>query len=90
MAFLEIMSAEVYRAYFVDLFVRVSNLLAQVMYGGLGYTVYRRVRKTPSCLLLCKEIPMIIGSLVHCTTPGTGRYWATIPERKTLTTCARP
>jgi N-terminal acetyltransferase B complex catalytic subunit len=44
MAFLEYITTEVYRAYFVDLFVRVSNQLAQVMYGGLGYTVYRRVR----------------------------------------------
>mmetsp|Transcript_5474 Transcript_5474/g.7580 ORF Transcript_5474/g.7580 Transcript_5474/m.7580 type:complete len:174 (+) Transcript_5474:45-566(+) len=43
MAYLEKVSEEVYTAYFVDLFVRVSNNLAQVMYNSLGYTVYRRV-----------------------------------------------
>jgi len=31
------------RAYFVDLFVRVSNTLAIGMYERLGYSVYRRV-----------------------------------------------
>lgn len=31
------------RAYFVDLFVRVSNVVATEMYTNLGYTVYRRV-----------------------------------------------
>jgi N-terminal acetyltransferase B complex catalytic subunit len=51
MAFLEYITTEVYRAYFVDLFVRVSNQLAQVMYGGLGYTVYRRVRLLPVHLI---------------------------------------
>lgn len=45
MAFLEMVSEKVYNAYFVDLFVRVSNQLAQVMYGGLQYSVYRRVRQ---------------------------------------------
>jgi N-terminal acetyltransferase B complex catalytic subunit len=49
MAFLEEVSQEIYNAYFVDLFVRVSNQLAQVMYGALQYTVYRQVR---SCLLI--------------------------------------
>lgn len=44
MAFLEDVSQEVYDGYFVDLFVRVSNRLALVMYHGLQYTVYRRVR----------------------------------------------
>ncbi|PAA78914.1 hypothetical protein BOX15_Mlig008123g1 [Macrostomum lignano] len=31
------------RAYFVDLFVRVSNDVAVALYKKLGYTVYRRV-----------------------------------------------
>ena len=31
------------RAYFVDLFVRVSNKVAIDMYEKLGYVVYRRV-----------------------------------------------
>ncbi|CAN0410093.1 unnamed protein product, partial [Discosporangium mesarthrocarpum] len=33
----------VYNAYFVDLFVRVSNALALNMYQSFGYSVYRRV-----------------------------------------------
>ena len=40
---LEDVSAQVYNAYFVDLFVRVSNDVAIGMYKRLGYTVYRRV-----------------------------------------------
>ena len=32
-----------YNAFFVDLFVRVSNTLAINMYGAFGYSVYRRV-----------------------------------------------
>lgn len=32
-----------YSAYFVDLFVRKSNLLAQNMYTKFGYVAYRRV-----------------------------------------------
>jgi N-terminal acetyltransferase B complex catalytic subunit len=32
-----------YSAYFVDLFVRTSNLLAQTMYQQFGYSTYRRV-----------------------------------------------
>ena len=31
------------RCFFVDLFVRVSNVVAINMYRGLGYTVYRTV-----------------------------------------------
>jgi N-terminal acetyltransferase B complex catalytic subunit len=30
-------------AWFVDLFVREENVSAQVLYKGLGYSVYRRV-----------------------------------------------
>ena len=43
MDFLEDVSQEVYNAFFVDLFVRMTNRLAQVMYRGLQYTIYRRV-----------------------------------------------
>jgi N-terminal acetyltransferase B complex catalytic subunit len=43
MDYLEDGSEVSYNAHFVDLFVRVSNVLAQIMYTGLGYTVYRRV-----------------------------------------------
>ena len=32
-----------YNAFFVDLFVRVSNTLAINMYNAFGYSVYRRV-----------------------------------------------
>ena len=40
---LENVTERAYNAYFVDLFVRVSNALAIAMYNNLGYTVYRRV-----------------------------------------------
>ncbi|CAM9659690.1 unnamed protein product [Ascophyllum nodosum] len=40
---LEGVSENVYNAYFVDLFVRVSNTLAIKMYNTFGYSVYRRV-----------------------------------------------
>ena len=36
-------SAHRYNAFFVDLFVRVSNVLAISMYQRLGYVVYRQV-----------------------------------------------
>ncbi|KAI1006211.1 hypothetical protein K3495_g2008 [Podosphaera aphanis] len=34
-----------YDAWFVDLFVRKSNLIAQSLYRGLGYSVYRTVKE---------------------------------------------
>jgi N-terminal acetyltransferase B complex catalytic subunit len=40
---LERVTDAVYRGYFVDLFVRVSNDVAIGMYERLGYSVYRRV-----------------------------------------------
>merc|ERR1712188_220626 len=40
---LEATSEHVFDAYFVDLFVRVSNALAIGMYEAFGYSVYRRV-----------------------------------------------
>ncbi|KAJ8608516.1 hypothetical protein CTAYLR_005730 [Chrysophaeum taylorii] len=40
---LEETSDKVFNAYFVDLFVRVSNNLAIGMYERLGYSIYRRV-----------------------------------------------
>jgi len=43
MAYLEDVSTDIYNAYFVDLFVRQSNLLAQLMYTNLGYSIYRQV-----------------------------------------------
>lgn len=43
MNLLEDVSDRTYNGYFVDLFVRVSNKLAILMYTRLGYTVYRRV-----------------------------------------------
>jgi len=35
--------SEEYSAWFVDLFVRKSNTIAQSLYKGIGYSVYRRV-----------------------------------------------
>jgi N-terminal acetyltransferase B complex catalytic subunit len=43
MDLLEEVSNEGYHAYFVDLFVRVSNTLAIRMYEKFGYSVYRQV-----------------------------------------------
>jgi N-terminal acetyltransferase B complex catalytic subunit len=40
---LEETSSTLHDAYFVDLFVRRSNAVAQTMYEGLGYVVYRAV-----------------------------------------------
>lgn len=33
-----------YKAWFVDLFVRKGNTIAQALYRGLGYSVFRTVR----------------------------------------------
>ena len=41
--YLEDITEEVHDAYFVDLFVRMSNLLAINMYKKFGYIVYRQV-----------------------------------------------
>lgn len=43
MALLEAVSEKSYNAFFVDLFVRVSNALAISMYKRFGYSVYRQV-----------------------------------------------
>lgn len=40
---IERVSSEGYNAFFVDLFVRVSNTLALLMYSALQYTVFRQV-----------------------------------------------
>jgi len=45
MHLLERISDKVYRGYFVDLYVRLSNIKAIGMYEGLGYSVYRRVKE---------------------------------------------
>jgi N-terminal acetyltransferase B complex catalytic subunit len=43
MFYLEEISELLFNAFFVDLFVRVSNKLAQLMYENISYIVYRRV-----------------------------------------------
>jgi N-terminal acetyltransferase B complex catalytic subunit len=55
MHILESVSDEVYRGYFVDLFVRKSNALARGMYEQFGYTVYRRVLNYYSGSALTQE-----------------------------------
>ncbi|KAL0946405.1 hypothetical protein HGRIS_012630 [Hohenbuehelia grisea] len=42
---LEFVSDEMYKGFFVDLYVRCTNNLAIDMYEGMGYSVYRRVRE---------------------------------------------
>ncbi|PSC69313.1 N-alpha-acetyltransferase 20 [Micractinium conductrix] len=43
MGLLEDVTHKMHNAFFVDLFVRVSNVVAIAMYTKFGYTVYRRV-----------------------------------------------
>ncbi|KAF5367206.1 hypothetical protein D9757_012219 [Collybiopsis confluens] len=45
MNLLELVSNDIYRGFFVDLFVRCNNLVAIEMYEGMGYSVYRRVKE---------------------------------------------
>ncbi|KAG6829874.1 N(alpha)-acetyltransferase 20, NatB catalytic subunit [Tricholoma furcatifolium] len=45
MNLLELVSDEIYRGFFVDLYVRCANSVAIDMYEGMGYSVYRRVRE---------------------------------------------
>jgi len=42
---LELISNELYKGFFVDLYVRCNNALAINMYESFGYSVYRRVRE---------------------------------------------
>ena len=42
---LELVSDEIYKGLFVDLYVRCANGVAISMYEGFGYSVYRRVRE---------------------------------------------
>ena len=45
MSWLEKVSDENYRGFFVDLYVRCVNYAAIAMYEGFGYSVYRRVKE---------------------------------------------
>ncbi|KAG6918834.1 hypothetical protein DXG01_011239 [Tephrocybe rancida] len=45
MGLLEMVSDEIYKGFFVDLYVRCANSVAIDMYEGMGYSVYRRVRE---------------------------------------------
>jgi N-terminal acetyltransferase B complex catalytic subunit len=45
MSLLEMVSEEIYKGYFVDLYVRCANVIAIDMYERMGYSVYRRVRE---------------------------------------------
>jgi len=45
MNLLELVSDDVYKGFFVDLYVRCTNELAINMYEGFGYSVYRRVEQ---------------------------------------------
>jgi N-terminal acetyltransferase B complex catalytic subunit len=55
MDLLENVSDQVYKGYFVDLYVRCNNHVAFKMYEGLGYSVYRRVREYYESLGLGKS-----------------------------------
>ncbi|KAF8055875.1 N-acetyltransferase [Lyophyllum atratum] len=45
MGLLEMVTEEIYKGFFVDLYVRCANNVAIEMYEGMGYSVYRRVRE---------------------------------------------
>jgi len=45
MNILELVSEEIYKGFFVDLYVRCANSVAITMYEGMDYSVYRRVRE---------------------------------------------
>ncbi|KAF8159790.1 N-acetyltransferase [Crassisporium funariophilum] len=45
MNLLEMVSQEIYKGFFVDLYVRCANVVAIDMYETMGYSVYRRVRE---------------------------------------------
>ncbi|KAM6500128.1 N-acetyltransferase [Amanita muscaria] len=45
MDFLELVSDDIYKAFFVDLYVRCANNIAIEMYERMGYSVYRRVKE---------------------------------------------
>ena len=45
MEYLEYVTDKIHDAYYVDLFVRPSNSIAQKMYRHLGYEVYQTVEK---------------------------------------------
>ncbi|KAF8899597.1 N-acetyltransferase [Gymnopilus junonius] len=45
MSLLEMVSEEIYKAFFVDLYVRCANIVAIEMYEKMEYSVYRRVRE---------------------------------------------
>ena len=45
MNILEMVSEEIYKGFFVDLYVRCANSVAITMYEGMDYSVYRRVRE---------------------------------------------
>jgi hypothetical protein len=45
MNFLELVSDQMFKGFFVDLYVRCANKVAIDMYEGMGYSVYRRVRE---------------------------------------------
>lgn len=55
MDLLENVSDQVYKGFFVDLYVRCNNHIAIKMYEGLGYSVYRRVREYYESLGLGKS-----------------------------------
>jgi len=55
MHILEMVSDDIYHAYFVDLYVRCTNSVAIDMYEGLGYSVFRRVREYYGSLGTGKE-----------------------------------
>ncbi|EGN95757.1 hypothetical protein SERLA73DRAFT_186968 [Serpula lacrymans var. lacrymans S7.3] len=45
MSRLELVSDDLYKGFFVDLYVRCANYVAINMYESFGYSVYRRVRE---------------------------------------------
>lgn len=68
MNLLELVSDDVYKGFFVDLYVRCTNDLAIKMYEGFGYSVFRRVEKYYGSLGLgkaAKDEEDAFGKCIH-------------------------
>lgn len=100
MDLLEHVSDNSYRGFFVDLYVRCTNVVAIGMYEELGYSVYRRVREYYGSLGLgrsAKDEEDAFGEyklnvVLHIADLLGGRHAKTVVERfwSSLYTCQWP
>ncbi|KAJ6462405.1 N-acetyltransferase [Mycena vulgaris] len=69
---LEFVSDEIYRAFFVDLFVRCTNEVAIEMYEGMDYSVWRRIREYYGSLGVGNRGRDEEDAFGECTSKGLG------------------